>query len=167
MSLEKFFAKPDAWRALVTLAAVTMLSPGAAIGQVAHDPQPSADIHNAGPRPTKVLADIMVSLKKTMKDPYSIRDLRLCEPKVTPAFKYPGAGERWEPAKWTVAFELNAKNGFGAYAGRTYFTATYKAGRLEDVGSPNLGAALNGKLLSITENCPRVPNAQVHSLLAN
>lgn len=167
MSLQKYFVKPDTWRVLVSIAAVSALSPGAAIGQVAQNSPPSADLHNSGPKPTNVLAEIMVSLRKTMKDPYSIRDLRLCEPKVTPAFKYPGAGERWEPAKWTVAFELNAKNGFGAYAGRTYFTATYRAGRLEDVGSPNLGADLNGKLLSITENCPRVPNPEVQSLLEN
>ena len=166
MSVLQDITKADAARVLFTIATVAALS-GPAIGQVVQDPPPSADLHNAGPKPTNVLPDILASLRKTMKDPYSIRDLRLCEPKVTPAFKYPGAGERWEPAKWTVAFELNAKNGFGAYAGRTYFAATYKAGKLDDVGSPNLGAELNGKLLSITESCTRVPNAEIQSFLEN
>lgn len=94
-----------------------------------------------------------------------MRDFTLCDPRIAKAFKYPGAGERWEPAHWTVVFELNAKNGFGGYAGRTYFSATYKAGNLESVGSPNLGPDLNSKLLKMTEDCPRVPDAEIQHLL--
>lgn len=157
-------ARAHAAGASFAIAVIAALS-GPAISQVVQGPEASAELHNPGPKPANVLPDILASLRKTMKDPYSIRDLRLCEPKVAPAFKYPGAGERWEPAKWTVAFELNAKNGFGAYTGRTYFAATYKAGKLDDVGSPNLGAELNGKLLSITESCPRVPNVEIQAFL--
>lgn len=131
----------------------------------AQDPTATPDINNAGPKPSNTLEPILAELKKTMKDPYSIRDLRVCEPKVVPAFKYPGAGQRWEGAHWSVEFELNAKNGFGAYAGRRYFSANYKDGLLHHVGSPDLGASLNGKLLAFTENCQRVPDAEVQRIL--
>ncbi len=152
---------------IAAVASSTILISGAVSAQAVQNPPGSADMSTAGPKPTNVLPDILANLRKTMKDPYSIRDLRICEAKVTPAFKYPGVGDRWEPAKWTVAFELNAKNGYGAYAGRSYFSATYKGGKLEDVGSPNLGATLNAKLLTITENCPRIANTEVQSLLDN
>jgi hypothetical protein len=128
-------------------------------------PPAGTNINNAGPKPSSTLEPIIAELKKTMKDPYSIRDFRICEPKVAAAFKYPGAGDHWEPAHWIVEFELNAKNGFGAYAGRRYFTASYSGGTLRDVGSPNLGAGLNSKLLALTENCQRVPDAEIQRIL--
>ncbi len=155
------------WLASVSMILCAGISSDLARAQETEGTSPVADINDPGPKPDDVLPAIIANLKRSMKDPYSIRDFALCEPKITKAFKYPGAGNRWEPAHWSVDFELNAKNGFGGYAGRTYFSATYKAGRLDSVGSPNLGADLNTKLLGLTEACPRVPDAEIQRLLSN
>ena len=129
------------------------------------DPTMPAGYGDPGPKPTNVLPAIMSELRRTMKDPYSIRDMAMCEPAEAKAFKYPGAGERWERAHWTVTFVLNARNSYGGYAGLTYFLADYENGQLRTVGSPNLGPAFSGKLVSLARDCPKVPDAEVQRLL--
>lgn len=120
-----------------------------------------------GMKPENVLPDILTDLKRTMNDPYSIRDFAMCEPEVTKAFRYPGAGNRWEKSHWSVKLVLNAKNKFGGYAGLTYFSAEYREGKLERLGSANLGADLNRKLVDLVKSCPRIPDAEIQKLLTS
>jgi hypothetical protein len=140
-----------------------MLLTSAAWGQ--EDALPTG-FDEPGPKPVEVLPAILTELRRTMRDPYSIRDFAICDPQVTEAFKYPGAGQRWERAHWTVKFVLNAKNSYGGYAGLTYFSATYQNGQLQSVSSPNLGPELNAKLVDLARDCPRVPDAEIQRLLA-
>jgi hypothetical protein len=149
-------------------AALVLSSPATAKKRVAVPEAPMpAGYDDPGPKPEKALPVILADLRRTMKDPYSMRDFRLCEASVAQAFRYPGRAGLWQRARWTVHFALNAKNSYGGYAGQTYFTATFEGGKLTGVSSPDLGPELNRKLLGITLDCPTVPDAELQRLLAN
>lgn len=98
-------------RTNILAAAVAVLLASSAAAQT--DGSMPAGYDEPGAKPTDVLPAILADLKRTMKDPYSIRDFAICEPEVTKAFKYPGAGQRWERSYWTVKFVLNARNSYG------------------------------------------------------
>lgn len=98
-----------------------------------------------------------------MKDPYSIRDLRICQPKIVPGFRLPSGMEM--KAKWTIDFSLNAKNSYGGYAGITPFTATFEEGKLSHVGSVDINPSINAKMLELSSGCPLVPAAKIKALL--
>ncbi len=102
-----------------------------------------------------------------MKDPYSIRDFVLCKPKISQSFGGIGPGQHRQRAHWSVAFVLNAKNSYGGYVGATYFSAIYENGRLTSVGKPDLGPVLNAKLLELTKDCPRLPDARIQEMLTD
>ena len=148
-------------------ASLALLSTMIALEGAAQVPatSPPPGYSDAGIKPVNPLPAIIAELRRTMKDPYSIRDFSFCEPKVSPAFQYPSAGQRWEKAHWKVEFALNAENGFGGYAGRTYFSADFENGRLTSLGSPNLGPELNSKLLDLVKDCPSVPDAEIQRYL--
>ena len=132
---------------------------------VAAQDQMPAGFDDPGPKPTDVLPPIVANLRATLRDPASVRDFRLCEPEVSKPFRYPGVGNTWERARWTVRFSLNGRNGFGGYAGRQAFSATYRDGKLTDVASPNLGPDLNAKMVNLTNGCPSVSDAEIQRLL--
>lgn len=156
------------YRVAALAAALALASPASAKKRpVAPEPPMPAGYDDPGPKPENALPAILADLRRTMKDPYSIRDFRMCEATPTRPFRYPGVAGQWEPAKWTIAFALNAKNSYGGYAGSTYFNATFKDGKLADLGSPNLGAELNGKLLESTKDCRPVADAEIQRLVAN
>ncbi len=80
--------------------------------------------------PSNYRAQIAAHLKKTLKDPYSVRDAEISEP--TTIFvglvnggSAPGA-----------CIRLNSKNSFGAYTGLQTFTVVMKNGEITGVREP-------------------------------
>lgn len=98
-----------------------------------------------------------------MKDPYSIRDLRVCQPKIVPGVRLPNGMET--KGSWTIDFSLNAKNSYGGYAGATPFSATFKDGKLTDVGSVDINPSINAKMLELSSGCPLIPATTIKTLL--
>ncbi len=62
-----------------------------------------------GPTPAQVKTAVQEFLHRALKDPYSVRDLRIG----TPAFNYRATKHK----DWVIPIEFNSKNGFGAYTG--------------------------------------------------
>jgi hypothetical protein len=126
-----------------------------------------AGFEDPGDRPDDALPKILNKLRLTLKDPYSVRDVRVCEPEMIRAYY----GLTWVRAHWVVKLALNAKNGFGAYTGLTAFTARFENGEVSDVsqfrGLDLVGPAVNAKLLSTVQSCPRVSDTEVQRLLAS
>lgn len=124
-----------------------------------------AGYDNPGPKPDNILPAIVGKLRTTLRDPSSVRDFVLCEPQVSKPFKYPGNGNQWERAHWTVYFALNAKNAYGGYTGPRAYTAKYENGTLSDVYSPNMGRELDAKMLELTRGCPHISETVVQEML--
>ena len=74
-------------------------------------PQPSAE---TGPFPTRYREMAKEYLRRTLFDPYSVRDAEIAEPAVKASIHL------LDPAPaWTICVRLNAKNRMGAYTGIT------------------------------------------------
>lgn len=79
-------------------AALVLASPAAAKKRpVAPEPPMPAGYDDPGPKPENALPAILADLRRTMKDPYSIRDFRMCEATPTRPFRYPGVAGQWSP----------------------------------------------------------------------
>jgi hypothetical protein len=112
-----------------------------------------------------LLRPLITKLKMSLRDPYSIRSLVLCS---ADNVRY----ENNRPVRWSVSFSLNAKNGFGAYAGITHYLATYDRGVV--TGMVNFTprprsifeVPLEGPLAPKTATCSPVPEATVQELLS-
>ncbi len=136
-------------------------------------PQPPMPIgyEDPGPAPENLLSKIVAKLRTTLKDPYSLRDLRVCEPKAGNAYY----GLEWKRARWSSMIALNSKNAFGGYTGVTVFSVPFENGEATDMmqmgGLSVLSAAQNAELMARTQAmaqaCPRVPDAEIQRLLAN
>ena len=132
----------------------------------AQPPMPTG-YDDPGPKPVNVLPAITADLRKTLTDPYSVRDFQLCEPHATkPVYNSYGEGV-WLRSQWMISFSLNAKNRMGGYAGRTGFLASYTDGKLESVSSMSDYADTNEKVVGETVDCPRVQDAEIQKLLSN
>jgi hypothetical protein len=134
-------------------------------GQTAPEMPMPADYDDPGPKPENVLPAILGSLRRTLRDPSSIKDFTLCDVQASPAFRPPLPRAPWRRARWRVDFALNAKNAYGGYSGLQPFSATFENGALTDAHAVSLGAELNAKYLSMTEECRRVPDAEIQQLL--
>lgn len=146
---------------LTNLAVVLVLGVSAFQGQAQGPVILGTD--GAGPKPANVLPEILGNLRRSMKDPYSIRDLKICQPKIVPAVRLPN-GTEMKPS-WTVDFSLNAKNSYGGYSGVTPFTAHFENGKLTDLGSIDINPNINAKMLELSAGCPSVPDATIKKLL--
>lgn len=94
------------------------------------DPGPKPEGYDdPGPRPDMdtLLNALASEMHSSLKDPYSVRDLRLCEPETTEA---ESIGAQWTPASWKFSFALNAKNSYGAYGGMTHYLGRYRKGEV-------------------------------------
>jgi hypothetical protein len=144
------------------------------VAQAKYEIPPMPDGYDdPGLEPQNVLQQIIRKLRTTLKDPYSIRDFQLCKADASkplaPVSKY---DRGWQPARWSVMFAFNSKNGFGGYTGqgdaRAYFD---KQGLLEEVYYPNrrvnsaLDAEMNRLTEKLLERCDRIPNEKIQILL--
>lgn len=91
-------------RAVLRLGAIGLVLSGCV-----STPQPTAE---TGPFPTRYREMAKEYLRRTLFDPYSVRDAEIAEPKVMSSFYL------IDPAPaWTICVRLNAKNRLGAYTG--------------------------------------------------
>lgn len=134
-----------------------------------YEPPIPPGFNDAGPAPQNFLPKIMSELRKGLKDPYSLRDLRVCEPKAGGAY----LGLEWHRATWSSLISFNAKNSFGAYSGITVFHVKFEKGEvvsiLEEKGISVLSAAQNAELMDRTRAiaiaCPLVSEVVFQQLL--
>lgn len=113
-----------------------------------------------------LLAQILPKLKRTLRDPYSIRDFSLCAPR---GLKLKGG----RPDRWSAFFSFNAKNAMGGYAGLQTWVAVFREGRLSGQLIPTqvqvsegLMGVLNRKLQRELESCTAVPDEHVQAVLS-
>ncbi|CAN5410233.1 hypothetical protein BH09PSE4_BH09PSE4_03460 [soil metagenome] len=114
----------------------------------------------------RLLPAIIADLRRTLPDPYSIRDLIVC-----PAHHI--KVENGHPVRWAVSFALNAKNASGGYTGLSSYLIGFKNGRINLHASPTLmagtdalDAMINRAIMKNYEKCPTIPDAKVQELLA-
>lgn len=149
--------------------AVSAASP--AIAKKFVPPPMPAGYDDPGPQPADTIGQIVAGLKAKLKDPYSVRDLVVCQPDQSdphpPFDKY----DHWEPAKWSVLLSLNAKNSYGGYTGRQNAFASFRGGKLVDLDVGNLdtstalGADLQDASEKVLAKCERVPDERVQRMM--
>ncbi len=112
-----------------------------------------------------LLHQILPKLKRTIRDPYSIRDFTLCSPR---GLKLKDG----RPDRWSVFFSFNAKNAYGGYVGIETWLAVFRKGRLsgelirsELHVTDGLMGVLNRPLQREMEACSPIPDNQVQHLL--
>lgn len=131
---------------------------------------------NPGPRPEQVLEKVIRRLHVELKDPYSIRDLTICELEQTKASVAPFSPV-WRRSRWFVRFALNSKNAYGGYTGSTPYYAFFDngdvayieqgvlseliVGRLSDLSL----ADLNREMTRARQPCPKVADEAIQALL--
>lgn len=129
-------------------------------------PPMPAGFDDPGPQPEHVLQKVFAKLRTSLRDPYSIRDFKLCEPKVIDAYY----GLDWVRAHWNVRVSLNSKNSYGGYTGPTEFHIQFENGEAASVsqfdGIGVLTPDQNAKLLALSQACPKITDAEIQRLLA-
>ena len=122
--------------------------------------QPYAEVSQSA-----LLAQILPKLKRSVRDPYSIRDFTLCPPR---GLKL----QNGRPDRWSVYFSFNAKNAMGGYVGIETWLAVFRQGRLSGQliptqiqGTDGLMGLLNRKLQRELETCTPVSDEQIQSLM--
>jgi hypothetical protein len=146
---------------------IALLSAPLSARKEAPPPPPMpAGYDNPGPSPENALAKVFANLRTTLKDPYSIRDFKLCEPRQIEAYY----GIDWVRAHWIVTVNFNAKNSYGGYTGPTQFDVEFENGEAVRAtqfdGIDLLTPVQNAKLLAMSQACPKVPDTEIHRLLA-
>lgn len=116
--------------------------------------------------PDVLLPPIIAELKRTLKDPYSIRDLVLCRPEKVKI-------KDGRPVRWSVLFSLSAKNSYGGYAGVKMYSAVFRDGRIagglssaEFENDTGLSGLINSMVARKMATCPTVPDEKVQQLLS-
>jgi hypothetical protein len=115
-------------------------------------------------RPDALLPPIVAELKRTLKDPYSIRDLVICAPRKA-------SFEDGRPQAWGLMVSLSAKNSYGAYEGTSIYYARFAHGRLVGVTSllfardEGLEGLANASTRRQVADCPSVSDELVQKLL--
>ncbi|MEA3002309.1 MAG: hypothetical protein QOH81_1097 [Sphingomonadales bacterium] len=139
---------------------------GTALGAQRQTPPMPQGYDDPGPRPADPLPAIVARLRTTLRDPYSIRDMTLCEPERVNA--YFGASA-WRRAHWVMKLTLNAKNAFGAYTGAIQYDGEFDGGALTSLqefrGIDLLTPEQNDRLMAFARNCPRVSDGEIQRLL--
>ena len=87
------------------------------------------DAGDRGPLPENYKEIVQGWIHATLKDPYSVQDLEITRP--VPAAVYgKRAFRKFTVWAWQVDFSLNAKNGFGGYAGLTRYSIWVRDGKV-------------------------------------
>lgn len=143
---------------------LALLSPPLNAKMAERPPMP-AGYNDAGPSPDSVLPKIIARLQTELKDPYSIRDFTLCQPKRIEAYY----GLNWVRAHWSVTISLNSKNGFGGYTGSTVYYADFENGEATKItqfkGIAYVPQNVNVQVLAQLRSCPKVPDSEIQKLL--
>jgi hypothetical protein len=112
-----------------------------------------------------ILPPIIANLKRTLPDPYSIRDFVLCRPR---GIRLKGG----VPVSWTVMISFNAKNSNGGYAGIKTYYPIFRNGRISgDISSPSLDRndpfdrLIDNAIEKQMAGCPRIPDAEIQRLV--
>jgi hypothetical protein len=115
--------------------------------------------------PDALLPPIIAELRRTLKDPQSVRDFTLC-----PVTKVGMKNGR--PVRWSVLLSFNAKNSYGGYEGIKMFAAVFRNGRLSggivstQFGSnEGLEGLINNAVARKMANCPIVPDESIQQLM--
>ncbi|MBC2806545.1 hypothetical protein C3Y94_025685 [Rhizobium ruizarguesonis] len=83
------------------------------------------------PQPTNTDQKALAVIKGALKDPYSVRDIRLGHPhRAVDNFAYPNA--------WAVCATFNAKNSFGGYAPGAYLVFFKNNQAIDIKGGPTV-----------------------------
>lgn len=138
------------------------------VAALAAAPAPAADINPAAYQelaPDTLLPPILAELRRTLNDPYSIRDFVQC----------PARGiklKEGRPVRWVVPISFNAKNELGGYTGVKMYAAVFKDGHISGgIGSTQfaksdgLEGLINNMVAKRMAACPNVPDAKVQQLL--
>lgn len=114
----------------------------------------------------KLLPAIIADLRRTLPDPYSVRDLIVC-----PARQIKIKDGR--PVSWVVSFALNAKNAAGGYTGLRSYVVGFKNGQINlhasstsMPGADAFDAMINRAIMKRFETCPSIPNDKLQALLS-
>ena len=82
-----------------------------------------------GPYPSNYRELVNAWIKRSMKDPYSVRDVQMGEPEKFWVAEAPILGGK-KTYGYMIAVALNAKNSFGAYTGRQAYQLQIREGRV-------------------------------------
>src|SRR5262249_55271923 len=91
--------------------------------QTASDQQPST----GGPPPANYRAVAADHLRKSLFDPYSVRDAQIAAPKQAAG---PSLNSDGFYTPWVICVRANAKNRFGAYTGPQHTALAVKGGQV-------------------------------------
>ena len=116
--------------------------------------------------PEALLPPILSELKRTLADPYSIRDFTLCQAR---SIKLKDG----KPVSWQVSLAFNAKNSFGGYTGFKTYSALFKNGVIRGgvsatqiAKTDGIEGLINSSVARQVASCPPVSDAQVQRLLS-
>jgi hypothetical protein len=143
------------------LAAVMMLSAIPAAAKDAVDPAAYPELASE-----VLLPPILVELKRTLKDPYSIRDLTLCPPR---GIKLKDG----KPTSWVVMLSFNARGSFGGYEGIKIYGVRFRNGRVsgpvtatELASNAGIDGLINSAIAKLTATCPMIPDATIQQIIS-
>jgi hypothetical protein len=143
----------------IMLAALLCAGASPSHGQASSDPATCAEFSQDA-----LLAQIADAMHRTLRDPKSVDDLTMCAPIKIKL-------EDGRPVRWTVMLSFNARNGFGGYAGRSYYAAIFNAGKstrltkVAEAGAEGLAGLLTSATEKQMSNCPRVASADLQKHL--
>jgi hypothetical protein len=113
-----------------------------------------------------LLPPILAELKRTQKDPYSIRDFTLCPPR---AIKLKDG----KPVSWVVMLSFNARGSFGGYEGIKIYGARFRNGRVsggitatELASNAGIDGLINNAIAKLTATCPMIPDATIQQIIS-
>ena len=143
------------------LAAAMMLSAIPAAAKDAVDPAAYPELASDA-----LLPPILAELKRTMKDPYSIRDFSLCPARAVKL-------KEGKPISWAVMLSFNAKNSYGGYEGVKIYSVLFRNGRISgglnaaELGSSTgLAGLINSAIAKRMASCPMIPDATIQQILS-
>ncbi len=116
--------------------------------------------------PGALLPPILSELKRTLADPYSIRDFVIC----------PARGIKMKagkPTGWNVLIAFNAKNSYGGYAGLKTYSVVFRNGQIRGgilaaqfATSEGIEGLVNSMIARRTVNCPPVSDDDIQRMLS-
>jgi hypothetical protein len=117
--------------------------------------------------PKTLLLPILAELKRTLADPYSVRDFTLC-----PADRL--KLKDGKPVRFDVSFAFNAKNSFGGYMGVKTYAAVFRNGRISGGitathfdKSDGISGLVNEAIARKVTNCPTVADELIQRLMSS
>jgi hypothetical protein len=143
------------------LAAAFMLSAAPAPAKDAVDPAAYPELAS-----DVLLPPILAELKRTQKDPYSIRDFTFCPPRAVKL-------KDGRPISWVVMLSFNARGSFGGYEGIKIYGVRFRNGRVsggvtatELASNAGIDGLINSAIAKLTATCPMIPDAAIQQIIS-